>query len=135
MRVLLDTNVLVSAILFGGVPRELLRHAIRGRFVPVTSSRLLDELEDLLERKFEFSPAAAAETRGEFEALADVVRPKEVPRVCRDPDDDEVLAAAVAGRAAAVVTGDRDLLDLGTYGDIEIVTPAVLATRLGHRRT
>jgi predicted nucleic acid-binding protein len=56
--------------------------------------------------------------------LAEVVEPIEVPRVCRDPDDDEVLAAAVIGEAAFIVTGDEDLLVLKTHGEIRILTPA-----------
>lgn len=131
MRVVLDTNVLISAILFGGPPRELLQHAIQGRLQPVTSARLLDELEELLEGKFGFSPVAAAETRSEFEVLAEVVEPVEVPKVCRDPDDDEVLVAAVLGGAAVIVTGDRDLLDLGTHQGIEIQLPGVFVRRIG----
>lgn len=130
MRVVLDTNVLISAILFGGTPRELLRSAIQGRFHAVTTQRLLDELERLLREKFDFSDAAAAATRDQFEVLAEVVEPLEIPKVCRDPDDDEVLAAALAGSAVAIVTGDRDLLDLGSYRDIEIVTPAVFERHL-----
>ena len=133
MLVLLDTNVLISAILFGGVPRALLRIAIQGRVRLITSPRLLDELEELLREKFDFSHAAAAETRYEFEFLAEVVEPTEIPNVCRDPDDDEVLAAAVAGGAAAIVTGDRDLLDLGGYLGIEIVAPAAYIERLDVR--
>lgn len=131
MRVVLDTNVLISAVLFGGVPRELLWLAVQGRIRPITSAHLLDELEELLREKFGFSHAAAAETRGEFEVLAEVVETTEVPKVCRDPDDDAVLAAAAAGGAAAIATGDRDLLDLGAYGDIAILTPAALIEQLG----
>lgn len=130
MRVLLDTNVLVSAVLFGGIPHALLRSAIEGRLRLVTSSHLLDELEEVLEGKFGFSRAAAVETRAELETLGKLVEPAEVPRVCRDPDDDEVLAAAMLGEASVIVTGDRDLLDFGSYQGIEILTPALLAARL-----
>ncbi|MGH2725594.1 MAG: putative toxin-antitoxin system toxin component, PIN family [Actinomycetota bacterium] len=62
--------------------------------------------------------------------LADVVEPTDIPKVCRDPDDDEVLAAASAGDAKVIVTGDRDLLDLGRYLEIEIVPPALFVERL-----
>ncbi|MGH2659911.1 MAG: putative toxin-antitoxin system toxin component, PIN family, partial [Actinomycetota bacterium] len=57
--------------------------------------------------------------------------PTEVPRVARDPDDDEVLAAAVVGAAEAIVTGDRDLLSLGTCEGIRILTPAEFAELTG----
>lgn len=104
MRVFFDTNVLVSGILFRGLPRALIEGAIRGEMDLVTSPHLLQELEGLLARKFGFAEASAAAIRSELEALSDVVVPEEVPRVCRDADDDQVLAAVLAGRATTVVT-------------------------------
>lgn len=130
MRVLLDTNVLISGILFRGVPRTLLERAIRGEFDLVTSAALLDELEDVLVRSFELPPALARAVRTELETLAEVVAPAEVPAVSRDPDDDQVLAAAVVGQADAVVTGDQDLLVLETHQTIPIIRPADLVARL-----
>ena len=127
MRILLDTNVLVSALLFGGLPRVLLRTAVRGALTFVTSPALLDELEDVLVGKFGFGRVVSRLTRAEIEALADLVEPDELHRVSRDPDDDEVLAAAVAGRADVIVTGDRDLLALGVHQGIRILTPREFA--------
>ncbi len=133
MRVVLDTNVLVSAVLFGGIPRDLLVSAIRGELAIVTSPVLLDELEGLLRRKFGFGVSAARATRAEFELLAQIVEPAEVPDICRDPDDNEVLAAATTGEAEAIVTGDEDLLALRSFGDVAILTPAEFERRLGSR--
>jgi putative PIN family toxin of toxin-antitoxin system len=130
LRVLLDTNVIISGILFGGFARELLGKALRGEIALVTSPVLLDELEDLLAAKFSFSPAAARETRRELEALGDVVEPTEIPDVCRDADDNAVMAAAGTGGAEAIVTGDEDLLVLGVYRKIPILRPADLVHRL-----
>ncbi len=130
MRVVLDTNVLLSAVLFGGVPRRLLQAGIEGRLRLVTSRHLLDEFEEILEEKFGFSRAAAVETRAELEVLAEIVGPGDVPKVCRDPDDDHVLATATAGSAEVIITGDRDLLVLEWYNNIEILTPAMFIPRL-----
>ena len=124
MRILLDTNVLISGILFRGVPRDLLERAIRGEFDLVTSPVLLDELEDVLVRRFEFPPELSRGVRTELESLAEIVVPADVPAVSRDPDDDQVLAASVTGNAEIIVTGDRDLLILETYLGIQIMTPA-----------
>lgn len=134
MRVLLDTNVLLSAILFGGVPRRLLQAVIDGRIRLVTSRHLLDEFEGILEEKFGFSMAAAVETRSELEVLAEIVEPVDIPQVCRDPDDDQVLASATVGAAEVIVTGDRDLLVLEWYNKIEILTPAMFAPRIAEER-
>jgi len=130
VRTLLDTNVIISAILFGGVPREILVAATRGRIQIVTSPVLLDELEDLLVEKFRFSADAARATRTEIEALADVVEPGDLPDVCRDPDDNEVLGAAATGAAEVIVTGDRDLLELSSFEDIRLLRPAQYARLL-----
>ena len=124
MRVLLDTNVVLSAILTDGPPRALLTSVLRGERELVTSPFLLDELEELLVRKFGFSADAARATRAELEALARVVHPTAIPNVCRDEDDNHVLAAAVAGAAQLLVTGDHDLRALGGHEGIPIVTPA-----------
>jgi putative PIN family toxin of toxin-antitoxin system len=129
VRAVLDTNVVISAVLFGGVSRNLLVRAIRGEIDLVTSPALLDELEDVLGEEFDFSRDAARATRSEIESLSDVVEPVDLPRVCRDPDDDQVLAAAVAGAADLIVTGDEDLLTLGSHQGIEIVTPGDLSRR------
>lgn len=123
MRVLLDTNVLVSAVLFAGLPRTLLDHALRGEFLLVTGALLLDEFEDVLRERFGFDRAAARLTRAEVEAVAELAVPATVQAVSRDPDDDIVLATAVAGQAAVIVTGDRDLLVLGSHGGVPIRTP------------
>jgi putative PIN family toxin of toxin-antitoxin system len=122
VRVLLDTNVVVSAVLFGGLPRRLLQRALRGEFEVVTSPRLMAEFEEILVR-FELPPEVAAAARSEYEQLALLVRPRRVPRATRDPDDDEVLAAAISGEAVFIVTGDRDLLVLGEYEGRRILTP------------
>ena len=125
MRVVLDTNVLISAIHFrGSVPRRLLELVIRGDLQLVTSPHLLDELQAVLGEDLGWSPAQAVLVRRQLEDLAELVAPTEVPRICRDPNDDEVLAAATLGTAAVVITGDKDLLVLERHGDVEIVSPA-----------
>lgn len=130
MRVLIDTNVLVSAVLFGGLPRELLTRALRGEIELVTSVVLMDELEGVLADSFSLDRSFVRTVRAELELLAEVVGVPDVPRVARDPDDDAVLAAAVAGGASTIVTGDRDLLILGTHHGIRIVTPRDFASSL-----
>lgn len=130
MRVLLDTNVLISAILFRGLPRTLLSGAIRGELDLVTSPALLDELQAVLARRFEFPPELARAVMGELESLADVVVPDDVPAVSRDPDDDQVLAAAVAGDVEAIVTGDADLLVLEMQRGIRILKPSDFVAEL-----
>ena len=66
----------------------------------------------------------AAAVRAELEAIAEVVTPVEIPRLCRDPDDDQVLAIAVVGAVDALVTGDGDLLALGAPRGVNIMSVA-----------
>lgn len=118
-----DTNVLISALVFGGLPRALLTRVFRGEITLVTSTVLMDELEEVLVVRFAHDPSLARTIRAEIEQLAEVVDGADLAPVARDADDDAVLAAAVAGDASAIVTGDRDLLVLGEYRGIRVVTP------------
>jgi putative PIN family toxin of toxin-antitoxin system len=129
--VLLDTNVLVSALHFrGSVPRQCLELVIGGGVQLVTSPQLLDELEEVLVDHVGWDAGRAAAARGLLEELATVVTPTTRPQVCRDPDDDEVLAAAELGRVEAVVTGDKDLLVLEAYAGALILVPAEFVFKL-----
>ena len=133
MRVLLDTNVVVSAILFGGVPRQLLEAALAGDLDLVTSQPLLAELEMVLTRKFQFPTSMTASIRAELEALSALVEPVQIERVTRTVADDLVLATAVAGAAEVLVTGDKELLGIGSYEDIPIQSPRDFADMLKPR--
>ena len=133
MRVLLDTNILISAILFGGVPRQLLEAALAGNLDLITSQPLLVELETVLTRKFEFPSSMTASIRAELEALSDIVEPVEIERATRTTADDVVLATAVAGAAEVLVTGDKELLAMESYGGIPIQSARDLSDRLEQR--
>jgi putative PIN family toxin of toxin-antitoxin system len=128
VRVVFDTNVLISALVFGGLPRALLIRVFRGEVTLVTSSVLLNELEEVLVVRFAHDASLARTVRAEIELLAEVVEAPELARVARDRDDDAVLAAAIAGKASAIVTGDRDLLVLVEHEGIRIVTPRDFAS-------
>lgn len=136
MRALLDTNVLVSAILFGGLPRQLLEAALIGELDLVTSPALLAELEGILTRKFGFASTMAASIRAELESLSDVVEPVPLKPVLRDAADDLVLATAVSGATDVIVTGDKELLALGSYEGVAIESPRTfIDTRAGERQS
>lgn len=129
MTVVLDTNVLVAALVAEGLCREVVHRAVRMR-VLATSTDLLRELDTTLERKFRITPATTAFLNALRQQIR-LVEPQTLPKpVCRDPDDDVVLATAVAARADVIVTGDQDLLVLGTFAGVAIVSPRQFLERL-----
>lgn len=140
MRLVLDTNLLVSGVIAAGLPRQLVDAAKAGEYELCTSEALLAELLDVLSRnKFAARLAQARLTPAgivdDLRRLAVVVSPASVPRVIpTDPDDDHVLAAALAGGADLIASGDkRDLLPLGSYQGIAIVCAREAVNRLAAR--
>lgn len=129
MRAVIDTNVLISGLFWHGAPHTLLTHAHDGVLDLVSSPALLAELEDVIGRaKFDLIMARSNTSREQVLAsmrlLAElVVPPPLVKPVCRDPDDDAILALAAAAHVDLIVSGDDDLLTLGSYAGIPIVTP------------
>lgn len=126
MRLVLDTNVLVAALVARGHCHELLEHVVR-RHRLVTSEVLLEELAQVLRSKFRAPAAIVSDTVALLRSRMSIVEPGElVPPVCRDPDDDEVLATAIESSADCLITGDRDLLVLQRFEGIPIVSPSEL---------
>lgn len=130
MRAILDTNVLLAGLLWHGPPHALLQHVRAGTISLVTSPALLAELADVIGRaKFDAilkrTDTSRERSLAEVRRLAEVIAPPPLPRpVCRDPDDDEVLALAIAARVELIVSGDNDLLSLGSFQGVPIVVPA-----------
>lgn len=136
MRLVLDTNVVVSALVWGGVPYILIEAAAAGDVELVASPALLAELRDVLGRENIASRLAAQRSTveqaiGFYGELAIRVSPLATPRVVPgDVDDDHVIAAAVAGDADLVVSGDRHLLSMGSHQGIGIVNAAEAVRRV-----
>jgi putative PIN family toxin of toxin-antitoxin system len=127
--VVLDTNVIVAAMVAKGLCHEVVVRGL-GSCTVVTSQPLLDELEHTLRAKFALGPASIA-FLDQLRLRVRIAEPAPLgARVSRDADDDMVLATAVAAGAALIVTGDQDLLVVGRYRDIEIVSPRDFLKRL-----
>lgn len=126
MRLVLDTNVVASAVLWGGMPRLLLQAARDKRVEIFTSTPMLAELTDILgRRKFAEKIAASQLTVDQlvdgYAQLAVLVRPVTTPRIAPDPDDDVVVGTALAAQAGFIVTGDKPLLSVAEHQGIEVI--------------
>jgi len=136
VRLVLDTNTVVSGLIWGGVPGQLIDAAAAGTVQIISSVPLLGELHDVLFRKKFATQLAeqgvdAADLFEGYAALVELVDPADIgPVILADPDDDIVLATAVAGGADAIVSGDAHLLGIGEFRGMPIITPAAAVSRL-----
>ena len=128
--------VVVSAFLWGGNARTILDAARSQTVTLFTSAALIAELEDVLSRatfaqRIAEVGSSVDEMLGDYLALAQLVRPTaHPPAVVRDPDDDQVIACALAAEAEVIVSSDDDLLTLGHYRDIDILSVTQMLRRL-----
>ena len=137
MIIVLDTNVIVSALLSqSGAPSEIFNLWEEDEFSVVISIRLLNELEHTLKypKVIKYLKLSEEELRlflDHFRTFASVVEPELTLEVIKnDPDDNRVLECAVAGKASYIVTGDKHLLELEEYQGIEILSPSSFLTLL-----
>lgn len=127
MRVVLDTNAVISALLFSGVSSKLVSLWQNGSITPLLSREILDEyLRVLSYPKFQLSEEEIKQLiQEEILPFAEVVKPKRRLRVVRrDPSDNKFLECAVAGKASVILSGDKDLLSLRSFRRIRIQSPA-----------
>jgi putative PIN family toxin of toxin-antitoxin system len=136
VKFVLDTNVVVSALVWGGTPYLLIEAAAAGDIELYTSPMLLSELREVLGREHLASRLATQRSSVDtafalYAELAISVSPLATPRVVPDDvDDDHVIAAALAANADLVVSGDRHLLSVGSHQGIGIVEPVEAVKRI-----
>lgn len=123
MRVVFDTNILFSAVLFEGIPRKILRLALEQEFIAITSPAILEELSESLRKKTTFSIAYIDRFKRRLSKIFKIVYPNEEINICRDKDDNRILEAAIMGDCDYLVSGDKDLLALKHYKKIQIISP------------
>jgi len=123
-RIVVDSNVYISALVFGGVPQKVfdLIESRDGLDLCI-SQPIMDEVAEVLARKFEWTEAELDAFLPPLWQQCLIVAPTVTVKLCDDPDDNRVLECAQAAAARFIVTGDDDLLRLGQFGSTEIVTP------------
>ncbi len=131
MRIVVDTNVIASAVFFGGKPYQLLHYIMEKRVDVVASKEIVDEYEGIVLRLRQKYPSISTRIPlQEIISRFEIIRVSSDIHVSRDPDDDKFISCAVEGKCLYIVSGDSDLLSIGNYGDIEILTVADFLNRL-----
>ena len=123
MRIVVDTNVLISGVFFGGMPGKVLRAIINKEIIACATEEIIDEYNEIVQ---EMISRKQGHLRNDI--LAPIIRTMEIVEsktkvaLSRDPDDNKFLGCAKDAKALYVVSGDKDLLVLGNFEDIEIIT-------------
>jgi putative PIN family toxin of toxin-antitoxin system len=125
IRATADSNIYISALLFGGPPDDILTLARQGKIHLTISDAILDEVTHVLREKFRFSPQALAVAREQISSFTERVTPTtQVNVVAEDPTDDRILECVQEGRSEYLITRDKHLLKLKTFGPTKIVLAA-----------
>lgn len=132
MRAVLDTNVVMSAFFFGGTPLKIVRSAFSRKNELVASKAVLSEYREVAERLHEQFPSVNyRRPLSILESKLTMVRPAALGEaVCRDPDDDDIIACALGGKAKAICSGDGDLLALNGFRGLEVMKPSVFCQKM-----
>ena len=125
MKVVLDTNILISGIYFGGIPGKILEAWGARRFQLLVSTEILQEYLNVAERLADRYAGVEYESiLGLIIQNAELVQPSKLPEpVSTDPDDDKFLACALAGESTTIVSEDSDLINVSGYCGIKVLTP------------
>jgi len=123
VRIVIDTNVIISALFYGGLPNTLLELVAKGRVKPVASNEIISEYKEIVERISDRTGKLGKATA--FNVLLskiDLICSTTKISASRDPDDDKFISCAIDGKCKYIVSGDKDLLDLKSFENVEIVT-------------
>lgn len=125
-RIVVDTNVLISAVFFKGKPDVILEAWRTGKLEMILSHEILEEYSKVLKRLSERYPSI--DTSGilsMFTTCCRMIVPEAIGKqICEDPDDDKFIAAAIGGEAETIISGDKHLLEVKGYSGIEVLRPA-----------
>ena len=123
MKIVVDTNVVISAVFFGGKPRKIIKAIADGTLIAYATPAIIEEYLEIVNEMINRKQGKLNSTilMPLIEKII-VSQPLSSIKICRDPDDDKFIECAVAAKAMYIVSGDKDLLDIAEYQDIKIVT-------------
>ena len=123
MKIVIDTNIVISGIFFGGYSREILKAVTKEKFEAYATNEIIIEyyktVNDMIERKQGNLDISALQ---KFSRNIRIVYPSSNINICRDPDDDKFIECAVDAKALYIISGDKDLLTIKNYDEVEIIT-------------
>ena len=129
MKIVIDTNIVASAIFFGGRPRQLLEELLSNLEAVASPEILIEYQETFDELRSRYPGKPVRIPLAAIVSACSIINPAEHYQICRDPDDDKFIDCAVAGKCVYIVSGDKDLLSLKTFKNIDIVTVSEFFTR------
>ena len=125
MRIVIDTNVIASAMFFGGRPRRLIELLVDNRYDAYANKDIIEEYNDTAaELKEEYPQKDVYFTLPDIIGKLHQIEAVSEVHVCRDPDDDKFIGCALDSKSKYIVSGDKDLLEVGSHENVEIVTAA-----------
>lgn len=124
MKIVIDTNVVISAVFFGGTPQKILEAVKSGKILAYATPEILTEYKEIIQEMIDRKQGNFSADK--FSLFTDKIHMIEdenvnIEAICRDPDDDKFIACAVAGDAQYIVSGDKDLLCIEEHKNIKII--------------
>lgn len=123
-KVVLDTNVFISALFWKGIPYQIFKKILRGMILNFISPKILEEIKERLLYKFKVPPEKVKEYLEIIVFNSKIVYPRRKLNVVKkDPSDDKVIECALEAKASFIVSGDTHLLEIKKYKGIRIISP------------
>lgn len=123
MKIVVDTNVLISGVFFGGYPRQVLSAVVEGKFIACATVEIVNEYEEIVQEMISRKQGNInRKILTPLVKVMEIIEPISEVKVCRDSDDDKFIGCAKDARALYIVSGDKDLLVLECYENIQIIT-------------
>ena len=130
MKIVVDTNVVISGAFFGGHPRRVIEAVAENKISACASASITDEYTEIVQELIDRKQGKLRENLLDlFIANLEIIEPMTVIHVSRDPDDDKFIECAIDAKALYIVSGDQDLLDIGECEGIEIITASEFCKR------
>ena len=130
MKIVIDTNVVASAIFFGGKPRDLLEMLVNKKLEAYASSEIVDEYKETIEElQDRYQGKSINIPLTAIVSAMNIIAPTSHVDVCRDPDDNKFIECAYDAKCIYIVSGDKDLLSVKKYKNVKIVTVAEFLSR------